>query len=548
LFRISENLANLQLIRMAGTGDNNENAEQLRSSNELNIIQLIRQELNTRDETNETVYAATLQNAQNMSAEQIQQVLQGAHTPQGVAGATSAQGMESPATSQALFDRQEDDMEVQELSQGLGSASISEKSQSTNYSPLPMNLLSDSPLRDSGSPPPSVSPAPSLLQDGGTQEMLDYFGQERDDEEKEINDILSNYDPEARPDPSSFRGMEDTSLPVGTFGTMPSLEPRERGSRMNDSRQTETYKKTYDHDSNGSIFSAVSVVRPTPKRRSNRAARRSSLATATSLVNNARDEKAYGEMDDFVMPSLPTQLQQTLTDSVFNKPNDLSRRDICDISTFEMPSSFNEKFANQSAPLRTLQVTESISRERTLNEGINHMFPPPSIPREYRSSRNNFQRKEYSKFGSIKSWKSQDLKSQDWKSFAHREKLSDSRFQPYRNSNSIERSQSRFESQASYEKSYIPKVQNWLRQNSTAGSSFQPERMPFNDATNFEQDLTVFDRIRSRESQQLLHKPNKAEKIFDELDEQYQACKKKLPKKNFRYASSIQLLDPNNFR
>lgn len=136
---------------------------------------------------------------------------------------------------------------------------------------------------------------------------------------------------------------------------------------MNDSRQTATYKNAYDHDSNGSIFSAgygfesfnllkchfglsesfliskkVSVVRPTPKRRSNRAARRSSLATATSLVNNARDEKAYGEMDDFVMPSLPTQLQQTLTDSVFNKPNDLSRRDICDISTFEMPSSFNE--------------------------------------------------------------------------------------------------------------------------------------------------------------------------------------------------------------
>ncbi|CBY12504.1 unnamed protein product [Oikopleura dioica] len=151
-----------------------------------------------------------------MSAEQIQQVLQGAHTPQGVAGATPAQRMESPATSQALFDCQVDDMEVQELSQlrGLGSASISEKSQSTNYSPLPMNLLSDSPLRDSGSPPPSVSPAPSLLQDGGTQDMLDYFGQERDDEEKEINDILSNYDPETRPEPSSFRGMEENSLPV----------------------------------------------------------------------------------------------------------------------------------------------------------------------------------------------------------------------------------------------------------------------------------------------------------------------------------------------
>ena len=44
--------------------------------------------------------------------------------------------------------------------------------------------------------------------------MLDYFGQERDDEEKEINDILSNYDPEARQDPSSFRGMEENSLPV----------------------------------------------------------------------------------------------------------------------------------------------------------------------------------------------------------------------------------------------------------------------------------------------------------------------------------------------
>ncbi|CBY12505.1 unnamed protein product [Oikopleura dioica] len=196
---------------------------------------------------------------------------------------------------------------------------------------------------------------------------------------------------------------------------MPSLEPRERGSRMNDSRQTETYKKTYDHDSNGSIFSAVSVVRPTPKRRSNRAARRSSLATATSLVNNARDEKAYGEMDDFVMPSLPTQLQQTLTDSVFNKPNNLSRRDICDISTFEMPSSFNEKFANQSAPLRTLQVTESISRERTLNEGINHMFPPPSIPREYRNLRDNFQRKEYSKFGILDSDVDNEVSSADWK-------------------------------------------------------------------------------------------------------------------------------------
>jgi len=37
--------------------------------------------------------------------------------------------------------------------------------------------------------------------------------------------------------------------------------------------------------------------------------------------------------------------------------------------------------------------------------------------------------------------------------------------------------------------------------------------MPFNDATNFEQDLTVFDRIRSRESQQLLHKVGKIDPI-----------------------------------
>jgi len=521
---------------MAAPGDNEENAERLRASNELNIIQLIRHELNNRDENgadNGAVLAATLQNAQNMSAEQIQQVLQG---QQHVFGASQA------ANSQALFDAEVEDMEVQQLSQGLGSATISEKSQSTNYSPLPVNLLSDSPFPDSGSPPPSVSPAPNgrILQDGETQDALEYFGQEQNKEDdKEINDIFgtpvasSQMSPQITQEPLSFGRMQESQFPP-EIGATPS-DPRQHQREMKN-----------DNDSNGSVFSAVSVVRPTPKRRGHRAsrdsrARRSSLATATSFVNDNRlYEKANFEMPSLppmpATPPFPTQLEET----IFKKQNDRSR-DICDISTYEMPSSFTNKFANRSAPLRTLQVTESLSRERTLNEGreFSHMFPPPSIPKNsFRENQLNMSQQQFSQNERIKTFK-----SQDWKSYALREKMngSASRFQPYK-------SQRGYTSQASSGKAFIPKVQNWLATNSSPSSSMLTEQMP----SNFEDDLTVFDRIRSKESQktkkQMLQKQNKAEKIFDKLDEEYKAQKKNLPQQNFSYASSIQLLDPNNFR
>lgn len=139
-------------------------------------------------------------------------------------------------------------------------------------------------------------------------------------------------------------------------------------------------------------------------------------------------------------PPFPTQLEET----IFNKQKDRSR-DICDISTSEMPSSFTnvsslssfslelklslQKFANRSAPLRTLQVTESLSRERTLNEGreFSHMFPPPSIPKNsFRENQLNMSQQQFSQNERIKTFK-----SQDWKSYALREKMngSASRFQ-----------------------------------------------------------------------------------------------------------------------
>ncbi|CAG5099816.1 Oidioi.mRNA.OKI2018_I69.XSR.g16700.t1.cds [Oikopleura dioica] len=103
------------------------------------------------------------------------------------------------------------------------------------------------------------------------------------------------------------------------------------------------------------------------------------------------------------------------------------------------------------------------------------------------------------------------------------------------------------------ERSYETKVKDWLRRNPQVGraeemaDSFLENDMPLMDSTNFERDLTVFDRIRSTESQLQSQRPNRALNILDELDEQYRENRRDLPKKNFRYQSSLQMLDPDNF-
>jgi hypothetical protein len=115
-----------------------------------------------------------------------------------------------------------------------------------------VNLLSDSPFPDSGSPPPSVSPAPNgrILQDGETQDALEYFGQEQNKEDdKEINDIFgtpvasSQMSPQITQEPLSFGRMQESHFPP-VIGATPS-DPRQHQREMKN-----------DNDSNGSVFSA----------------------------------------------------------------------------------------------------------------------------------------------------------------------------------------------------------------------------------------------------------------------------------------------------